>query len=383
MAARDGGERGTPLCNEGNSDDEGNGEPVMMKKTATKDLLCPWTLSVDGSSNLRGSGAGVVLEGPEGVLIEQSLRFAFKESNNQEEYEALIAGMKLAKEMEVQELKVQSDSQLVTNQVSGEFQTKDPQLTKYLEKVKGMEKHFAMFELIYVPREQNARADLLAKHTRMVVEVEDWRSPIIRYLQRDVLPLPKDEATRIRKMVAWYTMVGDKLYKRGFSALMLLCRERNPKHPQANGQAESANKVILRAPKRRISSKQESWVEHLPAILWSYHTTPQSSTGEPPFNMVYGADVMIPVEIQPSTWRRDTLTLQEKNAALEESLDLLPELREKACFREFYTKQRAARKYNTGVILRKFKEGDLVLKRPMGRDKGGKMAANWEGPFRI
>jgi hypothetical protein len=43
----------------------------------------PWTLSVDGASNIRGSGAGVVLEGPDGVLIEQSLRFAFKASNNQ------------------------------------------------------------------------------------------------------------------------------------------------------------------------------------------------------------------------------------------------------------------------------------------------------------
>ncbi|GAU49430.1 hypothetical protein TSUD_181770 [Trifolium subterraneum] len=121
----------------------------------------PWTLSVDGSSNLRGSGAGVVLEGPVGVLIEKSLRF--EASNNQAEYEALIAGMKLAKEMEVQELKVQSNSQLVANQVSGEFQTKDPQLAKYLEKVKGMAKQFTMFELTYVPKEQNVRADLLAK----------------------------------------------------------------------------------------------------------------------------------------------------------------------------------------------------------------------------
>jgi hypothetical protein len=42
----------------------------------------PWTLSVDGASNLKGSGAGVVLEGPDGVLIEQSLRFNFKASNN-------------------------------------------------------------------------------------------------------------------------------------------------------------------------------------------------------------------------------------------------------------------------------------------------------------
>ena len=51
-----------------------------------------WSLSVDGSSNQQGSGAGIVLEGPDGVLIEQALRFAFKASNNQAEYEALIAG---------------------------------------------------------------------------------------------------------------------------------------------------------------------------------------------------------------------------------------------------------------------------------------------------
>jgi len=60
-----------------------------------------WMLSVDGSSNQQGSGAGVILEGPNGLLIEQALRFAFKASNNQAEYEALIAGMLLAKKMGV------------------------------------------------------------------------------------------------------------------------------------------------------------------------------------------------------------------------------------------------------------------------------------------
>jgi len=54
---------------------------------------------VDDSSNQLGSGAGIVLEGPDGVLIEQALHFAFRASNNQAEYEALIAGMLLAKEM--------------------------------------------------------------------------------------------------------------------------------------------------------------------------------------------------------------------------------------------------------------------------------------------
>ena len=66
------------------------------------------------------------MEGPNGVLIEQSLRFAFKASNNQAEYEALIAGILLAKEMGARVLMAKSDSLLVTGQVTGEFQAKDP-----------------------------------------------------------------------------------------------------------------------------------------------------------------------------------------------------------------------------------------------------------------
>ncbi|GAU52027.1 hypothetical protein TSUD_418500, partial [Trifolium subterraneum] len=209
----------------------------------------PWTLSVDGASNIRGSGAGVVLEGPDGVLIEQSLRFAFKASNNQAEYEALIAGMRLAKEMEVADLRAKSDSQLVTSQVSGEFQAKDPQLIKYLEQVRSLAKHFNTFELIYVPREQNARADLLSKLAStkkpgnnrtviqetvakpstgnleiwMVTRNDDWRTPIIQYLENEKLPEEKEEKVKIKKRAAHYTMVGGELYKRGFSSPMLLC----------------------------------------------------------------------------------------------------------------------------------------------------------------
>ncbi|GAU45720.1 hypothetical protein TSUD_401020 [Trifolium subterraneum] len=209
----------------------------------------PWTLSVDEASNIRGSGAGVVLEGPDGVLIEQSLRFAFKARNNQAEYEALIAGMRLAKEMEVADLRAKSDSQLVTSQVSGEFQAKDPQLIKYLEQVRSLAKHFNTFELIYVPREQNARTDLLSKlastkkpgnnrtviqetvakpstgdlEVWMVTRNDDWRTPIIQYLENEKLPEEKEEKVKIKKRAAHYTMVGGELYKRGFSSPMLLC----------------------------------------------------------------------------------------------------------------------------------------------------------------
>jgi len=122
-----------------------------------------WVLSVDGSSNQQGSEVGVILEGPDGLLIEQALRFAFKASNNQAEYEALIAGMLLAKEMGAKGLLAKSDSLLVTGQVTGEYQAKDPQMAGYLEYIQVLKEMFEVFELVHVPREQNARADLLAK----------------------------------------------------------------------------------------------------------------------------------------------------------------------------------------------------------------------------
>ncbi|XP_068492014.1 uncharacterized protein [Phaseolus vulgaris] len=118
---------------------------------------------MDGSSNQQGSGAGIILEGPNGVLIEQALRFAFKASNNQAKYEALIAGMLLAKEKGAQSLLAKSDSQLVTGQVTGEYQEKDPQMAAYLRYVEMLKGAFATLELVHVLREQNARADLFAK----------------------------------------------------------------------------------------------------------------------------------------------------------------------------------------------------------------------------
>ena len=61
------------------------------------------------------------MEGPNGLLIEHALQFAFKVNNNQAEYEVLIVGMLLAKEMGAK-----SVSLLVTGKVTGEYQTKDP-----------------------------------------------------------------------------------------------------------------------------------------------------------------------------------------------------------------------------------------------------------------
>jgi len=90
---------------------------------------------VDGSSNQQDNGASIILEGTNGLLIEQALRFAFKASNNQDD-EALVAEMLLPKEMGAKSLLVKSDSLLITGQVTGEYQFKNPQMVAYLEYVR-------------------------------------------------------------------------------------------------------------------------------------------------------------------------------------------------------------------------------------------------------
>jgi len=136
---------------------------MLVWSSIREEIPHAWLLSVDGSSNLNGNGAGIILEGPNDLLIEKSLRFEFKASNNQAEYEALITGMNLVREMGAENLRVRNDSQLITSQITREYQTKDNQLIKYLTKVQELAKVFKFLEAIYVPREQNSRANLLAK----------------------------------------------------------------------------------------------------------------------------------------------------------------------------------------------------------------------------
>nr|KYP40265.1 Pol polyprotein [Cajanus cajan] len=74
-------------------------------------------------------------------------------------------------------------------------------------------------------------------------------------------------------------------------------------HPQANGQAEAANKVILSELKKRLGTAKGAWADELPEVLWAYRWTPQSTTQETPFRLTYGADAMIPVEVGEPSFR--------------------------------------------------------------------------------
>ncbi|RDX82530.1 hypothetical protein CR513_36660, partial [Mucuna pruriens] len=180
-----------------------------------------WYVSVDGSTNQSRSGAGVILEGPGGVLVEQSLHFDFRASNNQAEYEALLAGMRLARDLEAKIL------------------TAKMKLATCFEK----------FKLVHVPREQNERADLLAKlastqrrgQLRSIIhenvesptvdkeevwnieERETWMTPLIRYLRNGRMDESEEGAKKLSKEAAKYTLVGQRLYRRGYAFPLLKC----------------------------------------------------------------------------------------------------------------------------------------------------------------
>jgi len=89
----------------------------------------------------------LILTSPEGDLIQQAICSGFKATNNKAEYESLIAGLNLAKDMGIKKLVIRSDSQLVVNQLLGTYRARDLKMTSYLEQVKTLQSTFEEFNI--------------------------------------------------------------------------------------------------------------------------------------------------------------------------------------------------------------------------------------------
>ena len=98
-----------------------------------------------------------------------------------------------------------------------------------------------------------------------------------------------------------------------------------------------------------IAMRSPTSVKEVPRIVWVYHTTPQSSTMETPFSLVYGSDAMIPVEIHESSPRFQNFVVEESNEERRVNLDLLEEAREEARIKAKATKRRVERQYSSKV----------------------------------
>ncbi|GJZ94516.1 reverse transcriptase domain-containing protein [Tanacetum coccineum] len=173
-----------------------------------------------------GSGTGLMLIDPEGKEYTYALRFGFETTNNEEEYEALLAGLRISQKMEITSLAISVDSQLLVNQIKGTYASKQSMIREYLQKTKEALNGFDSYTIEHIRRNQNKKADALSKLALMtfkhltkevLVEVlpkrsieekeilqvetkegESWMTPIHEYLVSGLLPEDPKEARKIR-----------------------------------------------------------------------------------------------------------------------------------------------------------------------------------------
>ncbi|XP_077249480.1 uncharacterized protein LOC143889048 [Tasmannia lanceolata] len=410
-----------------------------------------WEVHVDGSSNKGGCGAGLILTGPDNFTVDYALRFGFCASNNEAEYEALLAGMNLAAQTSAQRLKAYCDSQLVANQIQGVYEACDERMVKYLSQVCQLASKFKSFEVIRIPRAENTKADVLSKlaasgYTTLgsicmeflqkssiegkaagIMQVEHescWMNDIIEYLRSGKLPEAKKDARKVTQRAARFSLDGENLYKRSYTLPYLKClrpsnaayalqethegicgehlggkalaikvllrglysptlrqdalnlvrrfgiprvlitdngrqfdcrnfrklcsdlkieqRFTSVAHPQTNGQTEVTNRILLQGIKKRLDEKAGRWADELYHVLWAYRTTPRTSTGESPFNLSFGTEAVIPVDVGAPSPRVTNFNEKLNGEGLRANLDLLEEAREESQIRVAAYKQKVS-----------------------------------------
>ncbi|XP_072052252.1 uncharacterized protein [Arachis hypogaea] len=283
-----------------------------------------WVLFVDGASNPQGSGAGVLLKSSEGVVIEHSLRFSFKASNNQAEYEALIAGLRQGYSRPLLKCLDRSEAELAIAEVHEGIYGMHSVARSLAQKI--LRAGF-YWPTIWEDSQQKVRTcDHCQKH-----------APIIN--------IPAEN-------------LHQSTIKQYFSSV---------EHPQSNGLAEAANKVLLQALRNKLDDAKGLWAELVPEILWGYNTSIHSTTKETPFRFLKN-------------------TGDDNDHARRAELDLIEEVRATAAVRHKALQQRIGQCHNKRVRLRSFHIGDLVLRKTEEARRPpshGKLAATWEGPYRI
>ncbi|KAJ3705302.1 hypothetical protein LUZ61_009007 [Rhynchospora tenuis] len=210
-----------------------------------------WNVYVDGAASERGSGVGVEIIGPKGEKFHYAIHLTFNVSNNVAEYEALLAGLRLTKATGAKRVKVQTNSQLVVNQIGGEYATTNEKLILYLEKVKAILATFEMASVEYVPRTQNETADALSKLAKKsdldrdkpivmleipspsidvlelgvyVIEVEDeWYALLWDFLNNNKLPDDEKVARKVKRWALEFTIMDGNLFKKGYGIPWLTC----------------------------------------------------------------------------------------------------------------------------------------------------------------
>ncbi|XP_071740648.1 uncharacterized protein [Rutidosis leptorrhynchoides] len=367
-----------------------------------------------------GFGAGLVLASPSGEEHTYALRFNFDVTNNEAEYEALLAGLNITHKMNVTKLRAFTDSQLVANQFSGSFDAHDPSMQKYLKLLQELAARFENFELAQVPRSQNKKADALSKlaaltfsHFQNQVWVEElpsksidndliieeeqpnWIEPILQYIRNSVLPKDKHEAHLVREQAPMYIIQNDILYRYKTIAAKIM---RMGYFWQSL--YRDVAKIVKRCKScqrfdilRELVSDDGAQIAKDPFKTWCTDLNivqKFTSMAHPRANglcEVTNRDIVsvIPAEILVPTHRVANFDEEVNGEALCENLNLIEERRLMATIREVNNKQQIARYYNKRVRALSFDVGEWVLRNndASRAEKLGKLGPNWEGPYQV
>ncbi|KAM1935762.1 hypothetical protein ACFX15_019768 [Malus domestica] len=223
------------------------------------DIFPRWTMFFDGSARADGAGAGVVFMSPQRQILPYSFQLSELCSNNVAEYQALIIGLQMAINMEITTLEVYGDSKLIISQLLTEYEVRKDDLVPYFRLATQLLQKFEAVTLEHVPRKENQMADALANlassmtlgedeaadvpvcqrwviplATEMLlddtnvisvlpVDVEEWRQPLIDYLEYGKLPNDPRHRSEIRRRAPRFLYYKETLYRRSFEGVLLRC----------------------------------------------------------------------------------------------------------------------------------------------------------------
>jgi hypothetical protein len=164
----------------------------------------------------------------------------------------------------------------------------------------------------------------------------------------------------------------------------------SPYYAQANGQAESSNRTLIKLIKKKISNNPKHWHKILFEALWAHRISKHSATKVSPFELVYGQEAVLPVEISLNVVRfarQNDLTITDYYNSMMDNIDEVTDKRVIALGAIEKDKIMVARAYNKKVKAKSFQVGDLVWKTILplrNKDrKFGKWSPSWEGPYKI
>jgi ribonuclease HI len=152
----------------------------------------------DVSYTLKGGGAGIVFIPLEDDVLKFAIQLDFPATNNITEYEGLVTGLRLAKDLVIRRLLIRGNSHLVVKQVQKDFNYNNERMSDYLVEVHRMEKFFDGFKIRYVPRLDNQDVNHLAwisssrAPTLSDVIVEKLSKPLVKAMDSNEAAVRQD-----------------------------------------------------------------------------------------------------------------------------------------------------------------------------------------------